>query len=396
MARSGYIGQAGRKKGEPAIKGVPWYFIADIAPEGADRKQVKRGGFATKSDAQVALTELLNKVNEGVYAEPTKQNVREFVDDWLAAIASTIRPSTLASYRRNLTQHVVPTIGSTPLRSLDAGALNSMYAQLLAGGRRDTKEGGLSPRTVRYISTILHRALRDAVRWGRIPVNPADASDPPSAKVVREAQAAMKVWTGAQLDEFLSLASDSRYHPAWLTLATTGMRRGELLALRWEDVDLEARTISIRRALVMITHAPQLGPTKTGKAHTIDLDARTIAALRAWRARQAQERLLMGAGYQDGGFIFTHPDGRWYHPERFSREFDRAITRHKVERIRLHDLRHTWATLALVAGVHPKVVSERLGHSSIQITLDIYSHVTQAMSSDAAELVSRLIFGGGA
>lgn len=203
----------------------------------------------------------------------------------------------------------------------------------------------------------------------------------------------VRVWSAGQLEHFLSLTADSRYHPAWLTLATTGMRRGELLALTWDDLDLERRRLTIRKALVVINHVPQVGPTKTGKARTIELDARTVAALRGWRSRQAQERLLIGEGYRDSGLVFTHPDGLLYHPERFSREFDRAVERHGLERIRLHDLRHTWATLALEAGVHVKVVSERLGHSSSVITLDTYSHVSAGMASDAADQVASLIFG---
>jgi integrase len=394
MARSGFVCRIGRKKGEPAVKGLAWYFLADVAPEGAKRKQVKRGGFATKSAAQEALTKLLAETNEGVYVPPSRQNVTEFVGDWLAAIASTVRPSTLASYQRNLEQHVVPFIGNVPLRSLDAGQLNALYSQLLAGGRRDSKNGGLSPRTVRYVATILHRALKDAVRWRRIPVNPAAAADPPRAKLVKESQPAMKVWAAAELVRFLIATSASRYQPAWLTLATTGMRRGELLGLMWDDVDLLNGRLSIRRALVVIDHVPQVGPTKTGKPRVIELDAATVAALKAWKSRQAQEHLLMGVGYQDTGLVFTHPDGRPYHPERFSREFDRAVERHGLERIRLHDLRHGWATMALEQGVHVKVVSERLGHSSVVITLDTYSHVSPAMASDAAERVSSLIFGG--
>jgi hypothetical protein len=203
--------------------------------------------------------------------------------------------------------------------------------------------------------------------------------------MVRESQPAMKVWSAAQLEQFLNLTSDSRYHPAWTMLATTGMRRGEALGLAWADVDLESRKASIRRVRIVVIDAAQTGPTKTGKSRSIELDARTIATLRAWKARQLRERLLMGVGYNDEGYVFTHPDGQPYHPKRFSREFDRAIARYGLDRVRLHDLRHTWATLALEAGVHPKIVSEHLDHSSTTITLDTYSHVTQAMASDAAE-----------
>lgn len=203
----------------------------------------------------------------------------------------------------------------------------------------------------------------------------------------------MNVSSAPEVERFLALTIGSRYHPAWLTLATTGMRRGELLVLTWDDVDLDRRSITIRKALVVVTNVPEIGPTKTGRSRLIELDTRTVAALRSWRSRQAREHLLVGNGYKDDGLVFTHLDGRWYHPERFSREFDRAVERHGLDRIRLHDLRHTWATLALEAGVHVKVVSERLGHSSIVVTLDTYSHVTAAMASNADERVAGLIFG---
>jgi len=245
---------------------------------------------------------------------------------------------------------------------------------------------------VRYIATILHAALDDAVRWGRVTTNVANRADPPSASAARAPE--MLFWTRAELGRFLALLDGDRYRPPFLFLATTGCRRGEALGLRWKDVDLEAGRASIRQTVTSVRHRIRIAPrTKKGKGRLIELDAETVACLRSWRAKQAEERLALGEGYRDDDLVFCHPDGRPYDPDRFSREFSRRVERWDLRRIRVHDLRHTWAVLALTAGVHIKVVSERLGHSSIAVTADIYSHVLPEMQADAAEKVANLIFG---
>jgi len=265
------------------------------------------------------------------------------------------------------------------------------------------EKSGLSPRTVRYIHTIISRALRDAKKQRLVKVNVASEADPPTAKVADEANPEMQTWAAEDLFRFLEFTKGDRYEPAWTFLATTGMRRGEALGLRWTDLDLEAKrpTATIRRAAIAISHRREKGKTKTGKSRLIELDARTVDALKSWKARQGEERLMVGPGYKnDEKLIFTLPSGIGYHPERFSREFERKQATYNrlhpttpLPRLRLHDLRHTWATLALQAGIHPKIVSERLGHTKIAITLDLYSHVIPGMQSEAAEQVSAMIFG---
>lgn len=201
---------------------------------------------------------------------------------------------------------------------------------------------------------------RDRNAGGRLVRSPADAAEPPAAGQARPPE--MVTWTGGELGQFLTAEGDSRYLTAWLLLATTGMRRGEALGVRWSDVDLEGSRLAIRQTITAVNHEIRVASrTKTGKGRVIDLDQGTVAALRSWRAQQAKERLLFGAGYADGDLVLCHPDGRPFHPDRFSRQFDRRVERHGLRRIRLHDLRHTWATLALQGGVHPKVVQERLG-----------------------------------
>jgi integrase len=177
-------------------------------------------------------------------------------------------------------------------------------------------------------------------------------------------------------------------------LATTGARRGEVLGMRWADLDLDAATASIAQTLIAVHHEVQFGSPKTAKgSRVISLDPATVAALREHRKRQAAERLLVGAGWRDHDLVFCRVEGTPLHPERFSARFVDKARLLGLPRIRLHDLRHTWASLALAAGVHPKIVQERLGHANISITLDIYSHVTAGLHSDAAEQVAGLIFG---
>lgn len=373
-----------------------WWFVVDLPPGPAGvRRQAKRRGFRTKAEAQAALDDLRVAGRQGTYVAPARQRLREYLaEDWLPAIKVTVEASTWASYERYLRLHVFPRIGGLRLEAVDAATLNRLYAELLESGRLDGKPGGLSTRSVRYIHTILGRALRDAVRWGRLVRNPAEVATPPRAAQTNAQAPETRTWEAETLGQFIEAESPSRYRVAWLFLATTGCRRGEALGLRWIDVDLDAGRVSIRQTITAIDHRIHVkSDTKSHRGRSIDLDGETVGELRSWRTKQAQEKLLLGPAYDDRGLVFCHPDGRPYHPDRFSREFDRRVARHRVPRIRLHDLRHTWATLALQAGVDIKIVSERLGHASTAITWDIYQHVTPAMQSDAAERVARLIFG---
>lgn len=226
--------------------------------------------------------------------------------------------------------------------------------------------------------------------------NPAKVANPPKASTMTDARPEMKTWAGDEVGRFLEAEVASRYLPVWTFLVTTGCRRGECLGLQWGDLDLEAspRHATIRRNLTSIDHRPHLAPsTKTGRGRRVDLDADTVAALRTWRVTQAAERLLMGAGWAGSDWGVLPPGWPPLRPEHVSQAFRRAVAVHDVPAIRLHDLRHTWASLALGAGVDVKVVSERLGHSSTTITRDVYQHFTPAMASDAAERVAGLIFG---
>ena len=204
----------------------------------------------------------------------------------------------------------------------------------------------------------------------------------------------MQVWTQQEAQRFLVSVADDRLYALWTVLLATGLRRGEALGLRWDDVDLDRRRLSIQRAVTVVDYEIVLSEPKTARGRrSVSIDPTTAAVLAAHRKRQREERLAWGPAWQDSGYVFTTEDGQILHPQRVTLIFKRLAQNAGLPPIRLHDLRHTAATLALTAGIHPKVVSERLGHATIGITLDTYSHVGETLQDEAATRVAGLIFG---
>jgi integrase len=364
-----------------------WYLFTPD-PVTGQRRQRSKGGYRTKKECQAALNDALTALRVGTFVESSKRTVASYLlDEWLPAMQPPrVRPSTWLSYQRNLERHVIPTLGQIELQRLTPAHLTGFYRSLLTGGRLD-RRGGLSAKSVKNIHGALHPALKDAVRWGYVARNVADAADPP--KVVTPE---MQVWSPAQLRTFLTHVRDDRLYAAWMLFATTGMRRGEVAGLRWVDVDLAAGRVTPRKPRVEVNYKVHVSEPKTAKGkRSLALDPATGAALREHRAHQAEERLIVGPGWQDCGLVFTWGDGRPLHPERFSRWFERLAREAGLPKIRLHDVRHSYATAALAAGVPAKVVSERLGHANIAITMDTYSHVLPGMDERAASVVARLI-----
>lgn len=386
---------------EYATKAGPRYLIKFHVDQDGQRRQVLRRGFTTRQQAGQALRDSLGKADRGEFVEPSKQLVGDFLEEWLAGLR--LAPSTISSYRKNVRLHITPRLGSTPLANLTATRISALYRELEATGRQDHAAGtGLSPRTVRYVHTILRSALQAAVNSDRLVKNPADRATPPTVKQAKAPE--MHTWSGEQLRAFLDWSREhSTLHVAWLILAMTGMRRGELLGLRWRDVSLDDGVISVRRSLGLVRtkgagYVLEEGATKSGKARAVDVDAQTMAALRAYRLERASASLSLA---RDDALVFGDDEGQPRHPERFSRGFAEALARcaralgdQAPPSIRLHDLRHTHATLALQAGVHPKIVQERLGHANVSITLDTYSHALPTMQREAASKMAALIYGG--
>jgi integrase len=364
-------------------------------PAGGKRKQTRRRGFPTRKAAQASLTELLGSLATETYVAPKRQTLAGFLEQtWLPAIKHTIRPSTHESYARNVRLHLAGRpIGKRQLQRLDGAALSALYAELLAG---DDQHRPLSSRSVYYVHTIVHRALKDAVKWRAVVRNVADDADPPEQSSPPE----MRTWRPAEVRAFLAGTADDRLHAAFVVLLSTGMRWGELLGLRWSDVDLDAGELSIRRTLITVDVQRKGDPgyawsepkTKKGR-RTIALDSGCVRALREHRRRQAAERLAFGPGYTDDDLVICQADGRPIHPKTFSYYWDRAVRRLGMPRLTVHGARHTWATLALQAGISPRVVQERIGHAHVSITLGTYSHVDLAMQADAAARVAALVEG---
>jgi integrase len=364
-----------------------WYLDVDPNPLTGRRRQQTKGGFKTRKECEAALRQAIADQYGGTLAKPSQRTIASFlVDEWLPAVKPKLRASTWASYRTNTNAHVAPVLGDVKLQGLTPVQLNLFYAHLLENGRR-RGSGGLSPKTVRNIHVMLHRALKDAVRWGYLPRNVAAAVDPPVGR-----SAERHVWTPEQLGAFLEHVRTDRLYALWLLVATTGMRRGELAGLRWVDINFANARVSPQRPRVVVDYAVQVSEPKTAKGRrALALDPATLAVLREHQARQAEERALIGAGYRDSGLVFTWPNGAPIHPDLITRWFEQHSRTAGLPKIRLHDVRHSYASAALAAGVPAKVISERLGHATVGFTLDTYSHVLPGLDAAAAQAVAQLI-----
>lgn len=299
-----------------------------------------------------------------------------------------VRRSTYESYRLHVESYLVPRIGGVKIQALKPDHLNKVYRELRKHGGRNGRS--LSDRTVELTHVTIRRALKDAQRWGYVNRNVGDAANRPRPRQRHEIQA----WTAQELGDFLAQVRehDERLYPLWLLMATTGVRRGEALGLRWQDVDLDKARISIRQTLLAVRYIPSFGQPKTKKGkRNISLDASTVTVLRSHRKAQAAERLAAGSAYEHLKLVFATEVGGALHPDRITRRFGRLVQKSGLPRLTLHGLRHSHATIALEAGVHPKVVAERLGHSSVSLTLDVYSHAIPALQEEAAERVAALI-----
>jgi integrase len=359
--------------------------------ETEERRRETKAGFATQKACQAAMNKLLVAVDQQSYSAPTKASVREYLTkEWLPAVKATIKPSTYNSYAQHVECHVVPHIGTVKLQRLGGSQVNALYAKLADTGRKDGKSG-LSAMPIHHVHSCLHKACKDAVRWGHISRNPLDAADPPRKK--RDGTREMRTWSKEQLKAFLVAMKEERLSPLWHLVAMTGMRRGEAIGLRWSDVDLENARLSVRRALIPINRDVVVSEPKTAKGRrVIALDPGTVEVLKAQAARQLDEQAQADDAWVETGLVFTAENGTALDPESVSRYFRQAVKKSLLSQIRLHDLRHTHATLALQAGIHPKVVSERLGHATISITLDTYSHAIPALQEEAAALIAALVF----
>lgn len=369
-----------------------WSFIVDTAPPGYPRHQIKKGGYSTKASALEDMHRIQLEKRDGTFIEPSRITTGEFLKSWIVAMTSqgAIRPTTAKAYDVAVRVHIVPRLGRVPLQDLTRKLIREMYASLRARGLARA-HGGLSVKSVHNVHLAFHRALEDAVDDGLLRSNPttrAHRVSPPRREI--------RSWSPSELHRFLAAVCDDPNFALWRLAAFSGMRRGELLGLRWRDVDLDAAVLSVQRQL--LRNGPAVGfsepKTRAGR-RSISLDFATVEALRSHREGQDGVKLAMGSRYRgEFDLVFGAVDGRPRDPDAVTHQFIRRAVREGLPRIRFHDLRHTHASIALHAAVHPKVVQERLGHASVKLTLDTYAHVLPPMHQVAAAQIAAIVDAG--
>lgn len=346
----------------------------------------------TKKDAERELRRLLGDVDSGTFVEANKETVADHLTFWLEHHAKpAVSPKTFERYGEIVRHHLSPTLGRHQLRALRADHVQEAWTKALASGRRDGK-GGLSARTVVHMHRVLSEALDQAVRSRKLSANPmaGKAVRPP-----RPEETEIEVLTDDELATLLRGAASHRLYRPTLLAATTGMRRGEVLALRWRDVDLAGASLKVTQSLE-ITKADGLRfkePKSRAGRRPIALPAMTVEMLRKHRAAQAERRLQLGPIYSgELDLVFAKDDGQPIDPRSFSKEFGALVARiDGLPAITFHGLRHTHITQLLDAGVNPKVVSERAGHATIAITLQVYGHVLKGRQEAVAGIVDAAI-----
>lgn len=374
------------------------FYVVVRMYEGGVRKERWLSGHRTKTTAKAALRKALTAQDEGTWTPPSEtMTVAEYLTKrWLPSLAAEkdLKETTRAGYARHVRVYLVPHLGGTRLDKVRASDLSAMYGVLrLRGGKTG---GPLAENTVARIHATVSRAFRDAVDSDLIAVSPTARLTKKSRPTQRKASdsAALKYLTAPQLCSLLAYVQEQepRFFPLLRLTAFTGMRRGEVVGLRWQDVSLDGGYLSVRQTITTADdmergHGMKIvkGTPKSGKGRRVDLDDETVAVLNAWRLQQAQDRMAMGGKVPDHGLVFTREDGNLAHPDYVSGVFDRLVRAWEGgPRIRFHDLRHTHATISLSSGEPVHVVQQRLGHSSAQITLDIYGHVIPGAGAQAA------------
>lgn len=343
----------------------------------------------TRKEVQQKINEVTVKLQAGTYKEPTNITVAEWFTTWLNDyMKNSLRPTTWESYRYQVNGHIIPVLGHLRLAQLQTAHIQRLYNDKLAGGRLDGKEGGLSPKSVRYIHTVVHSSLEQARKEGMITINPSAAVRLP--KLQRKE---IKYLNTEEATTFLSVARDSKHFAAFFLALNTGMRRGEVLGLRWQDVDFTTKQLAVNQGLVRISgKGLVLQEPKTKLSNrVISLPPTVVNVLKEHKKQQNEQRLLAGGAYNpELDLVFANELGEPVCPRAFTRVFERLVKKAGLD-VTFHGLRHTFATIALEQGVNVKTVQETLGHHSSAFTMDVYSSVTDKMRREAADKVGDLL-----
>ncbi|MFI0450723.1 tyrosine-type recombinase/integrase [Actinomadura sp. 6N118] len=382
-------------------RGNTWSYVIRVTdPETGVSKPKWVGGFATEE----ARDEARVKARRGEYIDRNTITVADYLDEWLESHAVEIKPKTLSGYRYLIERHVKPHMGGMRLQAVRPARITKLYRDLITSGGRDGS--GVSPRTVAHVHSVLRKAFGDAVLVDEIlSSNPTQRAKRPRLHRTEPGE----VWTPAQLRAFLSVANGHRLAAFFHVAAYTGARRGELLNLRWCDVDLDGASLQIKGSAAFVDGQRIEGTTKSGRSRVVSIDQGTVRVLRAHRQRQAADKLKVGEHWKgsddiDNGHVFTTGWGEPVHPDTVSSLMPALIKQHNkpkdgeaparpLPHARLHDLRHIHATTLLLAGVPVHVVAARLGHADPAITLRVYAHVINEQLAEAADIFANKISG---
>ena len=426
-------------------RGRTWSYRLDLDPDPVtgDRQRENKGGFDSDTEAWTAAMKSKARLEQGRHVKPSQRTVTQFLDEWLAVMQDTIKPSTYQNYVDYTEAYIKPAIGKRRLQDITVPVLNALYRRLLESGRSkpdnntkmheywtarkhyrnglgplpadiakacgtsiyaaqaaatrfrrgrvaQPKSAGLAPKTVKNVHRLLHRAFKDAVAWNYMTFNPAEHASLPRAR--RAGRNRPKPWTLGELAAWLRVALTDRYAGMWVLAATTGMRRSELAGAERELLDLDNGTLTLEDTRVVVKgRATDSDGKSEDSRRTLSLDLFTVAALRRYVEMIEGERAAYGATYPDHGKLMCFEDGRRLHPDTVTRRFNRLVDQAGVRRIRLHDVRHTWATLARDLGVNGKIVTDRLGHANESVTQQIYTHKSIGQDRAAAEMIARTI-----
>lgn len=371
----GYVRQ--RAKGS-------WTVVINLGPDPVTgkRRQLTRTVRGSRREAEAHCVQLLHERDTGLHQSPNRITVAEYLRHWLAAYAEpNTAPRTYARYEEIIRVHLIPALGRYVLSRLHPTRIQTYYAAALKSGRADGR-GGLSAQTVVHHHRVLRAALEQSVKWQILVRNPADAVTPP-----RPVRREMRFLNPKDIAVLLDACEDDDLRTLIFVALSSGLREGELLALRWSDLDLKAGHLQVTRTLHYLGKSGlQFGEPKTRRSRRrVSLSKETARVLTLHRTRQIERRLFLGSGYAEGDLVFASENGAPVRPYTIAPRFGRVVHAARLEHMRFHDLRHTSASLLLAAGIHPKVVSERLGHSNVNLTLDTYSHVLPGLQEQAAQ-----------
>jgi integrase len=373
--------------GSVIFKNNSWYAVyRPPAKPGLKPKQKwEKLDVKTETQARRELTKIMARIYEGDYADDERQPLGTFLERWLrVAVKPNLSPATWRCYETKCRLYITPNLGEKQLGKVNALNLDELYASII---RSEENPKGLSQQSVRLVHVILHAALKQAVKWGLINRNPADMvtvrRPPPTHKVVLD---------GKNTREFLHSVEDSPLRLPVLLLIVTGMRRGELLALRWANVDLDTRTLYVRETVNRIGGKWVVRPPKTQKGlRSIPLSASLVAELRAHKHEQNKRRLRHGTAWTDRDLVIDDGLGEFQNPNSFTDRFMKIARRYGFNEVTPHSMRHGHASLLHLKGIKPKTIQERLGHASIDITMDLYTHVFEGMQEEATDAIEEII-----